>query len=134
MRQLVIKPGSIMLWKSYGKLKRWWYKLLGKNLPYNNGILIRDTQTILYGISGEPFSKESEEEVVILEPRKQYSKVETAFLNSIFYTSSDNVTSELDKICIIVNSVRPETFDMSSITLDNIINNKYYKVTYGPAK
>ena len=36
MRQLVIKPGSIMLWKSYGKLKRWWYKLIGKNLPYNN--------------------------------------------------------------------------------------------------
>ena len=121
-----------MLWKSYGKLKRWWYKLIGKNLPYNNGILIRDTQTILYGISEEPFSKESE--VVILEPRKQYSKVETAFLNSIFYTSSDNVTSELDKICIIVNSVRPETFDMSSITLDNIINNKYYKVIYGSAK
>lgn len=79
MRQLVIKPGSIMLWKSYGKLKRWWYKLIGKNLPYNNGILIRDTQTILYGISGEPFSKESEEEVVILEPRKQYSKAEIAF-------------------------------------------------------
>ena len=88
MRQLVIKPGSIMLWKSYGKLKRWWYKLIGKNLPYNNGILIRDTQTILYGISEEPFSKESE--VVILEPRKQYSKVETAFLNSIVYASSDN--------------------------------------------
>ena len=86
MRQLVIKPGSIMLWKSYGKLKRWWYKLIGKNLPYNNGILIRDTQTILYGISGEPFSKKSEEEVVILEPRKQYSKVETAFLNSYHTT------------------------------------------------
>lgn len=132
MRQLVIKPGSIMLWKSYGKLKRWWYKLIGKNLPYNNGILIRDTQTILYGISEEPFSKESE--VVILEPRKQYSKVETAFLNSIVYASSDNTTSVLDKIGIAANSVRPETFDMSSITLDNIINNKYYKVTYGPAK
>ena len=103
MRQLVIKPGSIMLWKSYGKLKRWGYKLIGKNLPYNNGILIRDTQTILYGISEEPFSKESE--VVILEPRKQYSKVETAFLNSIVYASSDNTTSVLDKIGIAALSL-----------------------------
>lgn len=132
MKQLVIKPGSIMLWKSYGKLKRWWYKFLGKKLPYNNGILIRDTQTILYGISEEPFSKESE--VVILEPRKQYSKVETAFLNSIVYASSDNTTSGLDKIGIAANSVRPETFDMYSLTLDNIINNKYYKVIYGSTK
>ena len=63
-----------------------------------------------------------------------YLKVETAFLNSIVYASSDNTTSGLDKIGITANSVRPETFDMSSLTLDNIINNRYYKVTYGPAK
>ena len=120
MRQLVIKPGSIMLWKSYGKLKRWWYKLIGKNLPYNNGILIRDTQTILYGIS-------------VMYPIINLDDINLSAPYFV-YASSDNTTSVLDKIGIAANSVRPETFDMSSLTLDNIINNRYYKVTYGPAK
>ena len=36
MEIITFKPGTIILWQDYSKIKMWFNKLLGKKLDYNN--------------------------------------------------------------------------------------------------
>ena len=128
MEIITFKPGTIILWQDYSKIKMWFNKLLGKKLDYNSGIIIK-TETILYYpiTLANPLS---EENTLALEPIVDYTKQEAKKLQSI-KVYADNTA--LDTLKIIVNTIRPGSIDASS-TFDDLLQNKEYKVVYDFSK
>lgn len=124
MKILNLKPGSIMIWKSYGFFKTLFAKLFNKTLP-NNCIVIL---TKSYELSRHTDKGEYE----IYEPKKPYSRKEqnelVKYLDSLKSSDFHNHSSEIEEyFSSVINMVRPNTVDTSTITLDNFKDNKYYK-------
>lgn len=121
MKHLTLKPGAIILWKEYNKLQKLWAKIRKKELVPNKCCIIPYKMDFV-SIFG------STENFRVFEPKKQYSSIEKDMLNAeldkdIKYKSDTEYIS-------IINIVRPNTFDISTFTLDSIISNKYYREVY----
>lgn len=128
MKEIVIKPGSIIIWKEtdwFTKLVKFFKKdkrnYTSANIynkksvfvsPYNN-FIFRDT------------------EFVVLEPKKQYSKLEQQMLEEM-YTQPG--LDESLRLGTVLNMIRPETVDQSTFTLDSLLDNKYYRIVYDSSK
>lgn len=125
METVTIKPGSIIMWKDYSSIRVWWSKLCRKELPFNYARIYDEQFTIAMPISKGTLPGNLR--FVVLEPRKQYSKVERELLRNMYVFDSNSLEENL---AITVNSIRPETFEVDNLTLDNLMNNKYYRVVY----
>lgn len=105
-----LKAGSIIGWKEYSKLRRFWGKITGKDLPFNKwSVLPTDVELItLAGI-----------DVIVYSPIRKYSRQELNKLDSIGGCD----VNDLETLTIIINIVRPNTF------VDNadLSKCKYYK-------
>lgn len=126
MKEITIKPGSIILWKDtswFGKITRFFSRK--KGYEYAN---VYDTNYTLVSLFNE---FKSNSDIVILEPRKQYTKAETKKLRELYVFSKADVTVN---IAATLNAIRPDTVDPATFTLDSLLNNKYYKVTYDSTK
>ena len=51
IQSTMLEPGSIVVWKDYSLLKKIWYNISRKNLPYNKFTLITQ-KTELLSING----------------------------------------------------------------------------------
>ena len=120
MKNLILKPGAIILWREYNKLQKFWAKLRNKQLPYNKSVIIPHRMDLV-SFSGNLLCR-------VFEPRKQYSNSEKTLLNEILDKRFKH-KSEIDYLSV-VNIIRPETFDLSTLTLDEITTNKYYREVY----
>lgn len=112
LKAVVLKPGTIIRWKEYKMLAKFWNKLIGKTLPYNRYAIIPEHTELL---SIGDYTVEA------YEPVRRYSKQESNRLYNIWDNSDkgDNWTD----IKTIINIVRPNTFS----DLMSIENCKYYK-------
>lgn len=134
MKTIDIKAGTILLWKEYGKIKKALYKLIGKPLEYNRWNIYTKDVSHLCSSHDYVFP-----DAIMLEPKKIYSKKESNQLRKCLIFDCDSEfcpsvalcgnisTKEMDRLLIAVNSVRPNTFDSTSFTLDSIKNSKYYR-------
>jgi hypothetical protein len=128
MKTITFKPGTIILWKEYSKIRKWFNKLLGKKLDYNRGIIIKTDVILYYPITQD--SPWGEECALVLEPIVDYTKQEAKKLQSTKVYDSNTM---LDTLKIIVNTIRPGSVDASS-TFDDLLLNKEYKVVYDFSK
>lgn len=128
MKTITFKPGTIILWKEYSKIRKWFNKLLGKKLDYNRGIIIKTDVILYYPITQD--SPWGEEYALVLEPIVDYTKQEAKKLQSTKVYDSNTM---LDTLKIIVNTIRPGSVDASS-TFDDLLLNKEYKVVYDFSK
>lgn len=119
MKTITIKPGSIILWKKYSRVREWFYKLINKDLPYNDcRLMVNRVEHVTVEC----------DKYLIIEPRKQYSKLEQVLLRDASELVS-TITIGIDKL-IPINVVRPNTVNFNILTLDNMKDNKYYRVVY----
>lgn len=115
------KAGSILLWKEYSLLRKVWYWLLRKKLPYNNFTVMSENGDYLK-LAG---SKVNE---YLLEPKKIYSKDEVRKLDT-FIGSMDTVRD----LVTVINKIRPNTIvDTDNIEVNDLFDklSKYYKVRH----
>lgn len=121
MKNLILKPGAIILWKEYSKLQKFWAKLRKKELKYNRCCIIPHRMDFisLWG-SADNFR--------VFEPKKQYSSIEKDILNRELDHNISHI-SNTDYLSVI-NIVRPDTLDLSTFTLESLITNKYYREVY----
>lgn len=47
IQSTMLEPGSIVVWKDYSLLKKIWYNISRKNLPYNKFTLITQKTELL---------------------------------------------------------------------------------------
>lgn len=115
IQSTMLEPGSIIVWKDYNFLKKAWYSLWNKCLPYNRFTLITQ-KTELLSINGN-----FDNDTAIYEPIHKYSKLEanklTVIADDLHYSKS-----WLD-IADVINIIRPNTISRP-ITLNEC---KYYK-------
>jgi len=131
VQHIVLKPGSVLLDKNYGSIKKFWYKLIGKELPYNNFYLLSEnTDFLRVSESGELFPYN------IFQPKKDYNKKEINLLKHLI----DSNRTDLDKnipyvsgfdmsnkdLFTIINAIRPNTFAEGETNLNKLISSKYY--------
>lgn len=121
IKQTIVKPGSIMLYKEYGFFKKLFAKLTKKELPYNK-FLVFTMSTVFYSY------EETESEKIVLEPKKNYSNSEALQLANLLKKMERNYDLQLDDILILVNSIRPNTIDIAD-DVSVLINNKFYRIT-----
>jgi hypothetical protein len=119
-KQIMVKPGSIMLYKEYGFFKKLFAKLTKKELPYNK-FLVFIMPTVFYSC------EDTESEKLILEPKKNYSNNEISQLANLLKKMED-YDLQLDDILVLVNLVRPNTIDIAD-DVSVLINNKFYRIT-----
>ena len=97
VQSTMLEPGSIIVWKDYNFLKKAWYGLWNKHLPYNRFTLITQ-KTELLSINGN-----FDNETAIYEPIRKYSKLEANKLaiiaNDLHYYSI--WSNYIDNICYI---------------------------------
>lgn len=133
MKTVIIRPGSIMIWKEHNIIKTLWYKFKKKSLPFNKFLLNVNKSIHIVAVDKEERLTDNKR-YVIIEPRKLYSRAEQELLAEevknyeMFGLGIDSV---LD-IQALSNWVRPSTMtdDPFDITLEDVINNKYYRVIY----
>ncbi len=109
---VALKPGTILCWKDYNMFKTAWSKLTGKHLDYNRFVIL---------IEPTDFITSSEYNSNAYEPVRVYNQKEIAKLVKLVKANKDNTT--FADIKVIVNAIRPKTFD-AVLTLDDC---KYYK-------
>ena len=115
MNSNYVTSGSLILTKDYNKFKKFLYKLIGKELPYN-ALNIVYCNTLLLTPDNL--------EIKILEPIKPYSKLESTMLKVAlekWYKLQGPISH------LIINVIRPETVK-SDESLNDLLNNKYYRV------
>lgn len=113
VRQIVLKPGAIVMWKSYTPVKKLWNKIRHGRLLYNKFTIIKRKVEWLY--------EDSLKQIDIYEPIKPYSTAEATKLNIV--SPADNMYRDWNDIICVVNLVRPKTIS----PCEDISNNKYYK-------
>ena len=116
MQYVNLQPETIVMWKNYCKLKKWFYKLIGKELPYNKLEMIIDVRGMCWQVDNAPV------DTAVFEPIKRYGQRDISKLRSN-YTDSD---VDAIHITMLVNKVRPNAFVENSI--DAIRCSKYYRV------
>ena len=117
---ITLKPGSIILWKE----QSFWSKLLRRSGKFNKCAICQSKMDWIINVI-KPLSHK---DIKVLEPKKPYSKLEQEMLSQAL-DNRGSVLQEIEKLAVI-NIVRPETLDMSNVTLDNLLQNKYYKVIW----
>lgn len=113
MRSLMLDAGSIILWKEYNPLRRLWSKLRRKPLSFNRFTII--------GQKTELLTSDKLENVVIYEPIKKYSRLESNKLMTITFGLGSS--KEWEEVVTIINIVRPNTL-LATSSIDRC---KYYK-------
>ncbi len=113
MRSLMLDAGSIILWKEYNLLRKLWSKIIRKELPFNRFTIV--------GQKTELITSDKIENVVVYEPVKKYSKLESNKLTTITFGLSS--TKQWDEVVTMINIVRPNTL-LSTSSIDKC---KYYK-------
>ncbi len=126
IQYITLNPGSILLQKDYSWFKKFWYKLRGKELPYNYFTLF-GTESALINVWGKNTTS------IVVEPKKGYSKKELKNLINIitncnkdkdeWLSSFDATTKDL---FITINAVRPGTFSDEETKLNSLLSSKYY--------
>lgn len=112
IKTTIVRPGTILCWKEYNIFTRLWNKLKKRDLPYNKFEII-PTSIELLTIDRYNF--------VAYTPIRKYNKQEIYKLQSIYGNCIED--RNWDDVKIIINIIRPNTFDNSS-TLEEC---KYYK-------
>lgn len=113
MRSIMLNAGSILLWKDYRIIRRWWSKLTNKKLKYNRYTIISQKTELL--------TSDNINNMAIYEPIKKYSKLESGKLNILTYGFV--YSKDWKEIVALVNMVRSNTLQESN-TIDT---SKYYK-------
>ena len=132
IKYITVKPGSIILTKDYGKLKKFWYKLIGKELPYNSFTLLLEEADIWH--------TKDDKNTVVVQPKKNYNTKEFYLLtklvdNSVYpkgYPFTTAYDISIEDLFTIINAVRPNTF--KGIELKELLESKYYLTTYLDAR
>lgn len=127
METLKIKPGSILLWKEHSRITKLFSKLFHIDLSYNKFHYITDHTTLCFPITKGNIDYD---ELVILEPREDYTKEEINLLNSLIVFDADRWT---DTLKIFANTVRPNSIKIDS-DLDDLLWNENYKMAYDFSK
>lgn len=128
MKEIVIKPGSIIIWKYtdwYSKICKWFKR---KSNKYDSAVICKEQFTLISPLNNFKYDGI---EYVILEPKKQYSKAEKQLISSYVVVNDKCIESEL---ATRINIIRPDTVDPSTFTLESLLNNKYYKIVYDSSK
>ena len=121
MKSLTLKPGSIIVWKEHNVFQKFWAKLRRKELTPNRCCIIPRRMEFVSLYESNPNFR-------VIEPRKQYSSAEKDILNE---TLDKDIKYKSDvEYLSIVNIVRPSTLDLSTLTLESLFDNKYYKEVY----
>lgn len=121
---ITLKPGSIILWNEDSLLNKVKNMILGRSVKFNKCAICQSKMNWVINLV-KPLNNKN---VKVLEPKKPYSKLEQEMLTEAL-KNCGSLLQEIEKLAV-VNIVRPETVDMSDITLDNLLKNKYYKVTW----
>lgn len=126
MKEIVIKPGSIILWKKTG-----WFSKITRFFSRKKGYKYANVYDTKYTLVSVFDDFKSDEDIVILEPRKQYTKAEIKKLRELYVFSKHDTAVN---VAATLNAIRPDTVDPVTFTLDSLLNNKYYKVIYDSTK
>ena len=128
IQYITINPGAILLQKDYGWLKKFWYKLRGKELPYNYFTLFGD-ECALINVFGNNSGS------VVVEPKKSYSKKELKSLLTLIITNSKDKDTWLSSwdacssdLFTLINTVRPGTFGDKESKLNALLDSRFYNV------
>lgn len=127
METLKIKPGSILLWKEYSRITKLFSKSFHIDLSYNKFHYITDHTTLYFPITK---GKIDYDELVILEPKEDYTKEEINLLNSLVIFDANDY---FDTVKIFANTLRPNSIDSSSNPND-LLWNENYKIAYDFSK
>ena len=128
-----IAPGSMIVSKRYNILKRLWYKIRKKELPYNCITLFTDTTSIL-----DIYNSKSSD--ILLTLKKNYSKEELSLLHSLIedYSQERDIAAidfcksykEIHDLSVILNTVRSYSFNVKMeedfVVSNTAIRRKYY--------
>ena len=128
-----LAPGSMIVSKRYNILKRLWYKIRKKELPYNCITLFTDTTSIL-----DIYNSKSSD--ILLTLKKNYSKEELSLLHSLIedYSQERDITTidfcknykEIHDLSVILNTVRSYSFNVKMeedfVVSNTAIRRKYY--------
>lgn len=126
MKQIKIKAGSILLYRKYNWLSKLWNKLCGKELPYNKFTPFCQ-ETVLYNSSN--VDKQWCLDCILLEPKKNYSSKEVAqfYLAKQYIVNNYNkISPDFEDVQVIINSVRPETIDITT-DVTKLVDNRFYR-------
>lgn len=128
MKEIIIKPGSIIIWKYtdwFSKLCKWFK---GKSNKYDSAVICKEQFALISPLNNFKYDGI---EYVILEPKKQYSKAEKQIISGYVVINDKCIESEL---ATRINIIRPDTVDPSTFTLESLLTNKYYKIVYDSSK
>lgn len=117
-KTITLTPGTIIVWKDYSKLKKWWYKLRNKELDWNTyTIACKKTDWVLNDKQLELFR--------IFHPKKSYNRDET--LECLIYAHYPMYHNDFHSVISICNKIRPNTFEfISKGHISYLENSKYY--------
>lgn len=114
IEKLILKPGTIVLWKKYNPFIKLWSKIRYRKLPYNKYTILKDEIELL--------TLGTLKDVILMIPLKSYSKIEIERLKKV--APKDNNYNNWEEFINTVNKVRKNTFDI----YENILESKYYEV------
>lgn len=126
IQYVTLKPGCVLLCKKYNWFKRFWAKLSKKVLPYNHFVIFKDSCDLV-----NAYSKNTD--VIIAEPKKNYSKKEISTLEKILEFNGDIATSleegiKIEDLFAAINVIRTNTFSDNTNDLQAFLNSKYYNI------
>lgn len=129
MKTLIFDPGTILIWKEYPKLKQLFSRITRKQLPYNRCTILRHSGELV----GKTFFDKVEFKA--FQPKKRYSTSEKKQLQrewESYYGTVNNIRKFMvnPDVLFLVNIVRPETIDFSTLDINRFETNKYYKEIY----
>lgn len=115
LRFKTIKPGTLIVSKSYNIFKRLWYRMRKKELPYNCITLFTNTTSIF-----DTYSEKSTE--ILMELKKAYTKEELSLLTSLVeeYIKEHDITAvdfkgikDMNELMKILNTIRPFSIQLA---------------------
>lgn len=117
-KELTLTPGTIVVWKSYNRLEKWWAKLRKKTLDWNSCSIVEKPITFIVNSDNTNYFR-------IFKPNKAYNKQE--MLECLIYSLSGIAKYDFGRL-FIVNLIRPNTFDLTNSypTINILENSKYY--------
>lgn len=120
-KSITLTPGSIIVWKDYNKLEKWWAKLRKKDLEYNKArIMSKETEFITESSNYRFFTL-----------KKPYSKDEAIWCEIYYLTYYMNPFKfymnpfGLPQAQFIANRIRSNTFSYPT-TIESLEKSKYY--------
>lgn len=115
---MTLDAGSVIAWKEYSPIKKFWYNLRRRELPYNKFTIVPSKTELIIVDGGLGFLLNA----TVYEPIRKYSRAESGKLDLLCGDAKYN-NEDWVEIANIINLVRPNTFS-GPTTLDT---SKYYK-------